>query len=99
VFVSGLVLRRLEPANEESGSPMISAADVGALAHPATASSTRPSTSSVTSVLLISSAQARGVPETGRWSCCAFVFVDQAAEDIAAVDLFGGWRSRYGLAL
>jgi len=37
------------------------------------------------------------VPETGHWSCCAFVFVDQAAEDIAAVDLFGGWRSRYGL--
>jgi len=25
--------------------------------------------------------------------------VDQAAEDIAAVDLFGGWRSRYGLVL
>ena len=42
---------------------------------------------------------ARGVPETGNWSCCAFVFVDQAAEDIVAVDLFGGWRSRYGLAL
>jgi hypothetical protein len=42
---------------------------------------------------------ARGVPETGQWSCCAFVFVDQAAEDIAAVDLFGGWRSRYALAL
>ena len=37
---------------------------------------------------------ARGVPETGQWSCCAFVFVDQAAEDIAAVDLLGGWRSR-----
>ena len=42
---------------------------------------------------------ARGVPETGQWSCCAFVFVDQAAEDIAAVDLVGGWRSRYGLVL
>ena len=42
--------------------------------------------------------QARGVPETGHWSCCAFVFVDQAAEEIAAVDLFGGWRSRDGLA-
>jgi hypothetical protein len=41
----------------------------------------------------------RGVPETGHWSCCAFVFVDQAAEDIAAVDLFGGWRSRYCLVL
>jgi hypothetical protein len=25
--------------------------------------------------------------------------VDQAAEDIAAVDLLGGWRSRYALAL
>jgi len=24
--------------------------------------------------------------------------VDQAAEEIAAVDLFGGWRSGYGLA-
>jgi hypothetical protein len=41
----------------------------------------------------------RGVPETGRLSCCAFVLVDQAAEDIAAVDLLGGWRSRDGLAL
>jgi hypothetical protein len=39
------------------------------------------------------------MPETGNWSCCAFVFVDQAAEDIAAVDLFGGWRFRYGLTL
>jgi hypothetical protein len=37
------------------------------------------------------------VPETGHWSCCAFVFADQAADDIAAVDLFGGWRFRYGL--
>jgi hypothetical protein len=41
--------------------------------------------------------EARGVPETGHWSCCAFVFADQAADDIAAVDLFGGWRFRYGL--
>jgi hypothetical protein len=39
-----------------------------------------------------------GVSETGQWSCCTFVFVDQAAEDIAAVDLLGGWRSHYGLA-
>ena len=31
----------------------------------------------------------RGVPEAGHWSCCAFVFVDQAAQDITAVDLFG----------
>jgi hypothetical protein len=38
------------------------------------------------------------VPETGPSSCCAFVFVDQAAEDIAAVDLSGGWRFRYALA-
>ena len=30
---------------------------------------------------------ARGVPEVGRWSCCAFVFVDEAAEDVAAVEL------------
>jgi len=37
------------------------------------------------------------VPEVDRLSCCAFVFVDQAADDIAAVDLFGGWRFRYGL--
>jgi hypothetical protein len=43
-------------------------------------------------------AEGRGVPETGQWSCCAFVFVDQATEDIAAVDLLGGWRSRYALA-
>jgi hypothetical protein len=42
---------------------------------------------------------ARGVPETGQWSCCAFVFVDQATDDIAAVDLFGSWRSRHALAL
>jgi hypothetical protein len=38
------------------------------------------------------------VPETGHWSCCAFVFVDQAAEEIAAVDLLGGWRPGDGLA-
>jgi hypothetical protein len=31
-------------------------------------------------------------------SCCVFIFVDQAAEDIAAADLFGGWRSRSALA-
>jgi hypothetical protein len=37
-------------------------------------------------------------PVSGQWSCCAFVFVDQAAEDIAAVDLSGGWRSRSVLA-
>jgi hypothetical protein len=44
-------------------------------------------------------AEARGVPETGRWSCCPFAIVDQAAEDIAAVDLSGGWRfRRYALA-
>jgi hypothetical protein len=42
--------------------------------------------------------EARGVPETDQWSCCAFVFVDQAAEEIAAVDLFGGWRSSSALA-
>jgi hypothetical protein len=30
--------------------------------------------------------------------CCAFIFVDQTAEDIAAADLFGGWRSRSALA-
>jgi hypothetical protein len=42
---------------------------------------------------------ARGVPETGQWSCCTFVFVDQAAEDIATVELLGGWRSRHGLVL
>jgi len=42
--------------------------------------------------------QAPGVPQTGQSSCCAFVFVDQAAEDIAAVDLSGGWRFRYALA-
>jgi hypothetical protein len=43
---------------------------------------------------------ARGVPETGQGSCCMFVFVlvDQAAEDIAAVDLLGGWRFRLALA-
>jgi hypothetical protein len=29
---------------------------------------------------------------------CAFVLVDKAAEEIAAVDLFGGWRSGYALA-
>jgi hypothetical protein len=33
------------------------------------------------------------------WSCCALVFVDQTAEDIAAVDLLGGWRFRHALAL
>ena len=30
---------------------------------------------------------ARGVPEVDRLSCRAFVFVDEAAEDIAAVEL------------
>jgi hypothetical protein len=30
---------------------------------------------------------ARGVPEVGRLSCCAFVFVDQAAEDVTAAEL------------
>jgi hypothetical protein len=30
---------------------------------------------------------ARGVSETGQWSCCALVFVDEAAEDVAAVEL------------
>jgi hypothetical protein len=30
---------------------------------------------------------ARGVPDVGRLSCCAFVFVDEAAEDVAAVEL------------
>jgi hypothetical protein len=39
-----------------------------------------------------------GVPETGQWSCCAFVFVDQAAEEIAAEHLFGGWRSGSAVA-
>jgi hypothetical protein len=39
------------------------------------------------------------VPETGQWSCCTFVYVDQAAEDIATVDLLGGWRFRHALAL
>jgi hypothetical protein len=38
------------------------------------------------------------MPTASRPSCCAFVFVDQAAEDIAAVDLSGGWRFRYALA-
>jgi hypothetical protein len=42
--------------------------------------------------------QARGVPQTGQSSCCAFVFVDQAAEEIAAEDLFGGWRSGSAVA-
>jgi hypothetical protein len=28
----------------------------------------------------------RGEPETGQWSCCVFVFVEQTAEDIAAVN-------------
>jgi hypothetical protein len=30
---------------------------------------------------------ARGVPEVDRLSCCAFVFVDEAAEDVTAVEL------------
>ena len=30
---------------------------------------------------------ARGVPEVDRLSCCAFVFVDEAAEDVMAVEL------------
>ena len=30
---------------------------------------------------------ARGVPEVGRLSCCTFVFVDEAAEDVTAVEL------------
>src|SRR5215216_242888 len=29
----------------------------------------------------------RGVPEVDRLSCCAFVFVDEAAEDVTAVEL------------
>ena len=29
----------------------------------------------------------RGVPEVGRLSCCTFVFVDEAAEDVTAVEL------------
>jgi hypothetical protein len=29
----------------------------------------------------------RGVPEVGRLSCCAFVFVDEAAEDVTAVEV------------
>jgi hypothetical protein len=37
-----------------------------------------------------------GTRKTGQWSCC--VFVDQAAEDIAAVDLVSGWRFRSTLA-
>ena len=32
-------------------------------------------------------AVARGVPEVGRLSCCAFVFVDETAEDVATVEL------------
>jgi hypothetical protein len=28
-----------------------------------------------------------GVPEVGRLSCCAFVFVDEAAEDVTAVEV------------
>jgi hypothetical protein len=31
--------------------------------------------------------RARGVPEVGRLSCCAFVFVDEAAEDVTAVEV------------
>jgi hypothetical protein len=31
--------------------------------------------------------EARGVSEVGRLSCCTFVFVDEAAEDVAAVEL------------
>jgi hypothetical protein len=31
--------------------------------------------------------EARGVPEVDRLSCCAFVFVDEPAEDVAAVEL------------
>jgi hypothetical protein len=27
------------------------------------------------------------MPEVGRLSCCAFVLVDEAAEDVAAVEL------------
>jgi hypothetical protein len=30
---------------------------------------------------------ARGVPEVDRLSCCTFVFVDEAAEDVTAVEL------------
>jgi hypothetical protein len=30
---------------------------------------------------------ARGVSEVDRLSCCAFVFMDEAAEDVAAVEL------------
>ena len=33
------------------------------------------------------SVSARGVPEVDRLSCCAFVFVDEAAEDVTAVEL------------
>jgi hypothetical protein len=31
--------------------------------------------------------EARGVSEVDRLSCCAFVFMDEAAEDVAAVEL------------
>jgi len=34
-----------------------------------------------------SSNATRGVSEVGRLSCCAFVFVDEAAEDVMAVEL------------
>jgi hypothetical protein len=41
----------------------------------------------VMSALAIGGAAARGVPEVGWLSCCTFVFVDEAAEDVAAVEL------------
>ena len=31
----------------------------------------------------------RGVLEVGRLSCCTFVFVDEAAEDVSAAELLG----------
>ena len=38
-------------------------------------------------LMLLARGDARGVSEVDRLSCCAFVFVDQAAEDVAAVEL------------
>ena len=41
---------------------------------------------------------ARGVPEVGRLLRCAFVFVDEVAEDLTAVALPRcGWRFRHAL--
>jgi hypothetical protein len=44
-------------------------------------------------------ARSRGVPEVGRLSCCAFVFVDEAAEDVTAAELSCDQRLRFAIAL